>query len=79
MTTTTAIYPERGTLLWHQAWSCLIATGREPGAGWQLMNGEPANVPGGYRWAFKNHSLCEDIISSDPAYDGRTKYVYLPA
>ncbi len=76
--TTTAIYPERGSILWHQAWSSLIATGRDPAAGWQLMNGEAADVPGGYRWSFKNHSLCEASMRSDPAYDGRTKYVYLP-
>ena len=72
-------YPERGSSLWDQAWSALTATGRDPGAGWMLMNAEPASVPGGYRFAFKNHSLCEAVMSSDPAYDGRTKYIHLPA
>ena len=73
------IYPERDSTEWRAAWAALVATGRNPGAGWMLMHGERASVPGGYRWAFKNHSLCEASMASDPAYDGRTKYVYLPA
>ncbi len=72
------IWPERGSLLYHQAWGALIATGRNPADGWMLMHGTPAVAPGGYRWAFKNHSLCEPSMASDPAYDGRTKYVHLP-
>ena len=72
-------YPERDSPLWRRAWDALMATGREPGAGWMLMHVEPAAVPGGYRFAFKNHSLCEQSMADDPAYDGRTKYIYLPA
>lgn len=72
------IYPERDSAQWDQAWAALMATGRDPSDGWQLMNGERAPVPGGYRWSFKNHSLCETSMRNDPAYNGVTKYVYLP-
>ena len=73
------MYPERDSELWRTAWAALMATGRAPDAGWMLMNAEPAAVPGGYRFAFKNHSLCEPSMADDPVYDGRTKYIYLPA
>ncbi len=74
------IYPERDSTEWNNAWSALIVTGRDPNDGWMLMHGEPqADIPGGYRWAFKNHSLCDPSMADDPAYNGKTKYLYLPA
>ena len=76
---TTTIYPERDSTDWARAWAALEASGRDIDAGWMLMSGEAAAVPGGVRWAFKNHALCEPSMASDPAYNGRTKYVYLPS
>ena len=72
-------HPERDSELWRQAWSVLRATGRDPADGWMLMHVDRVSVPGGCRFAFKNHSLCERSMADDPAYDGKTKYVYLPA
>ena len=72
-------HPERDSSLWRLAWAALQATGRDLSAGWMLMGAERADVPGGYRFAFKNHSLCERSMAGDPAYDGKTKYIYLPA
>ena len=39
------MYPERDSPLWRTAWSALVATGREPDAGWMLMHVEHAAVP----------------------------------
>ena len=66
----------RDSPLWDRAWAALMATGRDPADGWMLMCAERAAVPGGFRFAFKNHSL--PFMPDDPAYDGRGKYVFLP-
>ncbi len=63
---------------WDEAWAALAATGRDINEGWMLMQIEDADVPGGRRYYFKNHSLVELRMSDDPGYDGKTKYVILP-
>ncbi len=68
--------PDRGSELWHQAWSALAATGRDIDNGWMLTAVQAFRVPGGHRFWFKNHQL--PFMPNDPAYDGHRKTVLLP-